>query len=314
MVHETCVFRAARGPHESEACGDNESKPEAFSLRFAAVAGGAAVGCTDDLGGFGPAKTDRVGINDLRFYVSNLAFADEDGKPVEYVLDSNAFQLTSAAGSVALIDLTGNSQGSCSTTSVAYAEGTARTNDKVTGTTSLANVAKVTFDVGVSQPMMKSTISASSPEGAPSPLNEMYWNWNLGYRHFVLNFAVKNGAGATGEGYLHVGSIGCAPDDGSNALTDRDACTFVNTPSVSLGDFDLTSDTIAVDLDKLFAGIDFVAPIRDPETFEEIGQGPGVECHSSPMQPDCPTVFASFGIDVATGAATASADQVFHKR
>ena len=58
----------------------------------------------------------------------------------------------------------------------------------------------------------------------------------------------------------------------------------------------------------MLEGLDFVSPIYDPTTFEVIGEGPGVECHSSPMQPDCPTVFGGFGLDITDGSADPAAD------
>lgn len=289
-----------------------EETPAAFSLKFAALVDGKEVGCTDDLQGFGPTGAHRVGINDLRLYVSNIQFKDADGQPVAVTLDTDEFQYTSADGSVALIDLTGNTEGSCGSASVAYAEGTARTHAAITGKTLLQQVASVSFDVGVPQALMKKTIATNTPEGAPSPLNEMYWNWNSGYRHFVFNFSVSATGGEAGAGYAHIGSIDCAPMDGL-ALEDRDACTFVNTPTVALSAFDLEADTVGIDLRRILEGIDFVSPIYDPMTFEVIGEGPGVECHSSPMQPDCPSLFGRFGIDISTGVASANANTAFIK-
>lgn len=298
-----------------QACGsdepEHEHEPEPFSLRFAALLDGSKVGCTDDLQGFGPARGDRLGLNDLRFYVSNILFKDADGNNLELTLDTNEFQYTSPEGSVALVDLTGTTEGSCSGTSVAYAEGTARTHEAVTGTTVIDHVAAVSFDVGVPQAVMRATIATDTPEGAPSPLNEMYWNWNSGYRHFVFNFSVRDSANATGAGYVHIGSRDCAPEGDAKALSDRDACTFINTPSVSLGSFDLVTNSVGIDLRKVVEGIDFVSPIYDPNTFEIIGEGPGVECHSSPMQPDCEPLFGNFGLDMATGAASAATNTAF---
>jgi uncharacterized repeat protein (TIGR04052 family) len=296
-----------------QACGseEHEHEPEPFSLRFAALVDGTEVGCTDDLQGFGPAQGDRVGLNDVRFYVSNIRFKDSEGHDVALTLDTNEFQYASPEGSVALIDLTGNTEGSCGSTSVAYAEGTARTHEAITGTTVIDHVASISFDVGVPQALMKATIATNTPEGAPSPLNEMYWNWNSGYRHFVFNFSVRDATNATGAGYVHVGSRDCAPEGDAKALSDRDSCTFVNTPAVSLSSFDLTMNSVGIDLRKVVEGLDFRAPIYDPNTFEVIGEGPGVECHSSPMQPDCPPLFGRFGIDMTTGAASAATNTVF---
>ena len=46
---------------------------------------------------------------------------------------------------------------------------------------------------------MQATIATSTAEAAPSPLDEMYWSWATGYRHFVFNFEV-DAAGELGEG------------------------------------------------------------------------------------------------------------------
>lgn len=290
------------------ACGTHGS--EAFSLRFAAVANDAPVTCTDTITGLGPAGDVTAGISDLRFYVSNLQLLDETGAVVEHTLDTNDFQYTSDAGSVALIDLTGNTEGTCDGGAVAFSEGTARTNDLLTGTTELHHVTGVRFDVGVPQDLMKAVIAENTVEGAPSPLNEMYWTWASGYRHFVFNFAVTDAEGTRGDGYLHIGSMDCGPDDGL-ALEDRAACGFVNTPTVDLPTFDLEADTVRIDVAAALRALDFVAPVYDMTTFEVIGEGPGVECHSSPMQPDCPTIFGNFGVNDLTGASDAASNTVF---
>lgn len=298
----------------STACSDGDEtaqEPRAFALTFQATDGKNPVGCEDELTGVGLDEAHAVGLSDLRFYVSNLVFADARGKAIELGLDENDFQYTSGQGSVALIDLTGNDSGSCAGNAIAFSEGTARTNDAVTGTTLVDEVASVSFDVGVPQALMREVIASHSAEGAPSPLNEMQWTWATGYRHFVMNFTVATGDDA-GEGYLHVGSRDCGPEDGL-ALEDRDECGFVNTPKVALEGFRLEQDVVAIDVRRLLAGIDFVSPIYDPETFEILGEGPGVECHSSPTQPDCVALFPSFGLDMEDGTADASRDEVFGK-
>jgi uncharacterized repeat protein (TIGR04052 family) len=295
---------------------DPEPEPEqpaAFSLSFVAVANGKEVGCTDAIGGLGPGGKITVELSDLRFYVSNLKLLDADGQPVSFTLDDNEFQYNGKDGSVSLIDLTGTTEGACAASSIAFAEGTKRVNAAMKGTTLVSQVASVSFDVGVPQQVMKETIAAHTPEGAPSPLGEMYWTWATGYRHFVFNFAVDAGADGKGDGYVHIGSRDCGPADG-HALEDRANCTYVNTPTVALGAFDLKKNVVQVDLPAILKDLDFVAPIYDPMTFMVIGQGPGVECHSSPMQPDCPLIFPRLGLDLTTGKAEAAADAIFSVR
>lgn len=292
--------------------GDPETEPEpsAFALEFVAKAGDEDVGCTDVVSGLGPDEADSVGLADLRFYVSNLKLWAADGKQVPATLGENDFQYASEAGSVSLVDLTGNDDGTCAGNAIAFSEGTARTNAAVTGTTVVEKVKAVSFDVGVPQKVMQDVIAHNSAEGAPSPLNEMQWTWASGYRHFVLNFTVEDDAGGAGEGYVHVGSGDCGPADGL-ALEDRDECGFVNTPQVKLEGFDLANNKVKLDVRAVLAGLDFVSPVYDFDTFEVIGEGPGVECHSSPTQPDCAKVFQSFGLGQETGSADASLNEVF---
>lgn len=98
------------------------------------------------------------------------------------------------------MDLTSNTEGTCVDAAIAAADGTARTHTGITGTTLVPNVRSVTFDIGISQGLMRDIIEDNTQEGAPSPFNEMYWNWATGYRFFVMSFAVKNGQGVSGEG------------------------------------------------------------------------------------------------------------------
>lgn len=289
-----------------------EAEPEEFQLRFGAVASGAPVDCSTRIGALGPDGTASVGVSDLRFYVSNVRFFDKSGSELELELAENDFQYAGEGGQVSLIDLTGNAEGSCAGTAIAFAEGTARTNHSIKGSAVVGDIHRVSFDVGVPQALMQRTIATTSEEAAPSPLSEMYWSWATGYRHFVMNVSVDNGAGEVGDGYLHVGSRDCA-GEGVLALEDRDACTFVNTASVVLDDFDVGEDAVLLNLDSILAGFDYVAPIYDPETFEVIGEGVGAECHSSPMQPDCDHLFSVLGIDMESGSAAADSNSAFTK-
>lgn len=292
------------------ACGDDEPGALPFEIKFAAQAAGAQVSCTTPVTGLGPQGAHSIGLSDLRFYVSNLVLFGDDGKPLKAELDDNEFQYHSAAGSVALIDLTGNTEGSCAGSAIAFAEGTARVNERITGTSS-GEVHAISFDVGVPAAVMKETIATNSPEGAPSPLAEMYWSWASGYRHLVVNFAVQAPGGQTGEGYLHIGSRDCGAP-GKKALEDRDVCGRANTPKVMLPHFHPEDHTVVLDLAALLSGLDLVSTIYDPVTFDPIGEGPGAECHSMPEgQPDCPIVFNKLGIDQTSGAADALSNRVF---
>jgi uncharacterized repeat protein (TIGR04052 family) len=291
------------------ACGDDEvvtpEELEAFALQFAAVHGGQEVGCGDRLAGFGSSQTAEAEVSDLRFFVSNVQFFDAEGDPVELELDQNEFQYQSPEGDVVLIDLTDTSVGACAGDGLSFPEGTARVNSVLTGRTYLSQVSKITFDVGVPQSVQKAVIQNHTAEDAPSPLRELHWSWGFAYRNFVLNFTILDGAVA-GEGYLHVGSTDCG-GDGTKALTDRQSCGKPNTASVLLDSFSLTGNSVGIDLGALLANLDFL--VDQSGTMV-----PGVSCHSSVDQPDCPQIFGNLGIDIADGGDDTALNSVFFKR
>jgi hypothetical protein len=88
--------------------GDNEDTPAATSqsvaVEFVATVGDTPVTCASVLSGLGSGSVNAV-IQDLRFYVSNLALINDKGATVKVTLDSNAFQLTSGDNTLALVDL-----------------------------------------------------------------------------------------------------------------------------------------------------------------------------------------------------------------
>ncbi len=289
-----------------EACsGDMET----FELSFGAMAGDTELTCENQMTGLGPSSDIALGISDLRFYVSNLSFLDEQGDEVPVLLDENEFQYQSENGAVSLIDLTSNTEGSCSGNAIAFAEGTTRVNAALRGVTEKTRVKRVRFDVGIPQPLMKAVIAAGTEEEAPSPMNEMYWSWASGYRHFVLNVTVEQNADI-GDGYIHIGSRDCGAQ-GELALENQDACGLINTPQVDLEVSDLDTETVALNIERIVEGLDFSAPVYD-SNFAVIGEDLGLECHSSPSQEDCASIFASFGLDAQEGTANASLNEVFY--
>jgi uncharacterized repeat protein (TIGR04052 family) len=284
--------------------------PVPFILTFAAVDGASPVDCSTPIAGLGPNGDMTVGINDLRFYISDVTFMAEDGTSLPATLNASEFQLTLPEGAVALVDLTGDAEGTCAPGSIQFGEGTARVNAQVTGMNPLPGATMVSFRIGVPQEVMAAVIGAHTDADSPSPMAEMYWNWAMGYRHFVLNHTVDVADGRFGEGYLHIGSMGCGPMDGK-ALADRARCDLVNTPLVRLPMNPDGTLAIAVDLRAVLSGYSYVTPIYDMSTWEVIGEGPGTACHSGPDQPDCDVLFATFGLSRETGYAAGLASAVF---
>ncbi|TYK66119.1 MbnP family copper-binding protein [Colwellia echini] len=280
-----------------------------FTLNFAAKSAGDLVVCNSVYDNFGSADDglNSISISDLRFYISNVKFYDADNKELTIELDDNDFQRNSDQGFVGLVDLTSNTSGACADEALG---GTERTNASISGTLIAATLAdgtaaKVSFDVGVPQAVMKDVIATNSQEDAPTPLNEMYWSWASGYRHLVMNFTIENSAEEAGKGLVHIGSRNCG-GDGLLALEEKDSCDEVNTPTVSFTNFDLANDTIVLDIDELLKNVQFSASGGDEVV-------PTVACHSSPMQADCAAIFENIGLDITDGTADADTNSVFTK-
>jgi uncharacterized repeat protein (TIGR04052 family) len=287
-----------------------------LEVRFAAVSDGQTVGCSSKISGLGPNQNASVGISDLRFFVSDVVLYDKEGNPLETEIDFNDFQYKDSGGSVALIDLTDNTGGTCADTAISFAEGTARTNSTLSLLTEAEKeIGAISFSVGVPQRLMKETIANYTAEDAPSPLGELFWSWASGYRHFVLNFQVER-AGEIGDGYIHIGSRDCG-GNGAQALLDREECGLLNTPKVMLQGFDPSQNEVTIDVRRVLQGLSFVADVYDTEPpFDLVGQDLGVACHSAPAesQPDCAPIFESFGLDLATGRSQPDENSIFSFR
>lgn len=318
-----CVLLASCSSSDDDDMAADDNLPadqsNAFALNFAATDGDSVIGCGDVIANLGIGGQNSVQMGDLRFYVGDLQLLDADGQSIDYTLDSNEFQYSSDDGEVSMIDLTDTSNGVCAGDGEIDLSGTERSNTQLTGMASSSDIAEVRFSVGVPQALMKAIISENTAEGSPSPLNELYWSWASGYRHFLFNFLIDHIDGSNGGGYLHIGSRGCTATDGENALETLDSCEFVNNPAVELSGYSEDS-VIGVNITALLADVDFLVDVLDPDTREpvldETGapvMATGVSCHSAPVssQPDCGPVFNNLGLNSDDGTANAAANTVF---
>ncbi|MEC8011341.1 MAG: MbnP family copper-binding protein [Pseudomonadota bacterium] len=299
--------------------GSNTGSSQSITLNFAPKSFGENIDCSSVITGFGLDGQDTVQMQDLRFYVSDVVVTSSTGQSESLALVSNEFQYADETGSVSLIDFTDVVTGYCAQSS----SGTARTNAQITGTTTLSDVAQVDFSIGVPQAMMKEITASYTTEDAPTPLNEMFWSWASGYRHFVFNFGVLNAASEEGSGAVHIGSRNCV-DAAATELADKESCEFVNNPQISLSNFNPSTDVITVNLDALFNGVSFVQEVSSESDHMSMDMSsdemsmtgttrPGVSCHSAPAesQPDCAPIFNNFGLSLSDGTANAANNSVF---
>lgn len=158
----------------------------------------------------------------LRFYVSDLAAIDPQGRAAPVRLDANAWQNDRTA----LVALGGNTE-----------------NRVVSGRVEDGRFGAIEFLLGV--PFER---NHGNPLAAPPPLNvpSMFWTWQSGYKFVRLDIG--------NDWSFHLGSTGCV--SASAVRPPGEPCRQPNGARIRLVNDAPVVGTIAVDLDALLAHID----------------------------------------------------------
>ncbi|MDD1428821.1 metallo-mystery pair system four-Cys motif protein [Dolichospermum sp. ST_sed9] len=181
----------------------------------------------------------KVTPDDFRFYISDIALIDNNGKsiPVNLTQDGKwQYQ------NVALLDFE-NKSGGC-------ANGTVETRNQIVGTIPKGNYQGLQFTLGV--PL---NLNHADSVTAPSPLNltSLWWNWLFGYKFARLdwktqthNSQVKHGEkNEKAQGFpIHLGSTGCQAIEGSKKPS---TCSNLNTSKVIFTKFDINKNVVTAD-------------------------------------------------------------------
>jgi uncharacterized repeat protein (TIGR04052 family) len=220
---------------------------------------------------------------DFRLYVSEVQVLDAKGvaTPVSLV-DDGRWQ----GRGVALLDFE-DASGECG-------NGTPATNDHVVGSLPVGvEPTTLRFTLGVPFALDHADATTAAP---PLDSSAMFWSWQAGYKFLRLEGKT---AGLSQGLNLHLGSMGCQPGSGANAVR---SCDFENTVTVTVPSFSLEHDTVAVDLAALLATSDLQTNTVDTPVL----------CMSTPDDPDCAPIFAALGLPF--GNAAAGTQTFFRKR
>lgn len=245
---------------------------EMVTLNFVATVGDELAACDARYVGVG-ADDAEIHFNDFRFYVSNVQLLTADGAAVPLALVADGMWQNE---SVALLDFEDGTAG-CSEI------GNAALNGQVMGMAPAGEYAGVQFDLGVPFDLNHVDVTA-----AESPLNiaALWWNWQGGYKFIRVD--VVTDAAEDSAWNLHLGSTGCTSP--AAVVPPSDLCSRPNITTVTLDNFDLEADVIIADLGGLLSGV----PLYDNTLMP-----PG--CMSGFDDPDCPPLFANFGLSLADG-------------
>lgn len=259
------------------------------TLRFAVKVGSQPFACGTTYS-LGNPKT-AVTPNDFRFYVSDVALLDAQGKATPVTLDQDGkWQYQS----VALLDFE-NKTGAC-------VNGTTETRDRIIGTIPKGSYTGLQFTLGI-----PFELNHGDATLAPSPLNltGLWWNWQLGYKFARLDLQkpamhssqghspkaqsskAHQAAGDHGEasgGFpIHLGSTGCAAQPPAQTPT---VCKNPNKAVVTFPRFNAAQNVVVADLARLVAKTDL--------TQNQSKTAPG--CMSEPEDRDCLGIMAHLGL------------------
>ncbi|WP_339066633.1 MbnP family copper-binding protein [Teredinibacter turnerae] len=175
------------------------------------------------------------------------------------------------------------------------------------------------FTVGVPE-----ALNHANPLTAAFPLNDsgMFWSWQQGYKFLRIDAAGSN------KWALHVGSTGCQSP--SAIRPPASPCAQSNRVTITLPDYNPSSDHIAVDIRALAALVDKHAsssrertsspePMNSPErisSLEPINSPEPVDCSMHyAMQPVCRAMFDTIGLNADTGEChtDCTSQQLFHR-
>jgi uncharacterized repeat protein (TIGR04052 family) len=257
---------------------DSATEPVSIQLDFAAVAGALPLDCDTALS-LGATPRSAT-LQDLRFYVSDVALVTRDGQQVPVALDVDGVW---QSDTVALLDFEAGCESS----------GTPETRSKVLGTVPAGDYTGIAFDLAV--PFEENHLDSTT---APSPLNvtAMYWSWQAGFKFLRLDLGLEGGSAFN----VHLGSVGCVSD--SAVRPPGESCARPNHPRVVLDGFELGRSIVTLDIAALLGEV----PLGDA-TNPMMGS-----CHGADEQSAiCTPAFSRLGLDFATGEASSDVGSAF---
>lgn len=230
---------------------------------------------------------------DIRFYVSNVLLWDAAGNAVPLVMTEDAKQ----SKNLALLDF-GYNTAATGTPSCTTSYKTA-----ITGKVAPGNYTGVSFTIGVPvrsadlSTRLNHTNTADTTTPLPLQTTAMAWSWQSGRKFFKLDFmpdtpSKKFAAGVVGTNAVvntHIGSTGCQGNPAAVAGAET-GCTNANRLGIKFDTFNTTSNTVLLDVAKLFKNADL--------NYEG---GGAAGCMSGTTDPECAPIFKALGLGL-TGA------------
>jgi AZL_007920/MXAN_0976 family protein len=290
----------AQQGHKHKQKQSKVKRTQKVAIGFTALKGGKRVSCGQPITDLGTtSRTAR--LTDLRFYVSGVRLLRRGGGAVKVKLAKGSkWSYTKGKSAVTLIDLE-NGSGSCAT------DGTKAMNARVRGTVPRGKYVGVRYSVSVPEALNHTDLTAT-----PAPLNitAMGWSWQFGRKFAKIEVSEDGGeAWASTTYFLHVGSTDCKGDP---AAGEKAKCALPNRNQITLRKFNPAKQKIALDFQKLFAGVNVAGEpmdMGDMGGMDDSGDMGGMMempgCMSGTTSPDCGPLFTALGLKLGTTKKTA---------
>ncbi|HBK95818.1 MAG TPA: metallo-mystery pair system four-Cys motif protein [Microcoleaceae bacterium UBA10368] len=275
------------------------AETQEVDLKFSGQVGEKPFNCGESYSNLGMVAT-TVTPTDFRFYVSEIALIDANGKAVPVTLKQDGKWQHQ---NVALLDFENKSS--------ACANGTVEIRDRILGTIPKGNYKGLQFTLGV-----PFNLNHEDATLAPSPLNltSLWWNWRGGYKFLRIDMTNPSKStmpgshsqgdriqanpstkpeqhspennqnhGNTAGFVIHLGSTGCTAGEKNQQPS---TCKNPNQAKVVFNNFDPAKNTVVADIKSLVANSNLA--INQPNT------PPG--CMSDPKDSDCTGIMNNLGL------------------
>jgi uncharacterized repeat protein (TIGR04052 family) len=234
------------------------------TLRFSPTVGGLSFGCSSQYQAIGATGSPSVRFQDFRMYVHTVGLIDAVGSTALLELDGDSPWQTD---NLALLDFESGAS---------YCEGgTPEENREITGRVPVGDYRGVAFTVGLPEGFNHQLIDGGTP--APLAVEAMNGGVFDGYTFFKLDLA---SSGRPDGWPIRVHEGGCQTDDDGDVT----ACTSPNQVTYVLPQFDVSAQTVLLDLEDLLVRNDLDRDRAQPG------------CGSDATDPDCQDFFVSYGL------------------
>lgn len=255
-------------PSSGGSGGTGGASTKSLSVDFEAKVGAMPFSCATTFPNLGT-QNSTVSFLDFRMYIHDVEIVS-GAATIPVTLDQDG---TWQHDNLALLDFE-DKTGTC-------ANGTTPTNTKVSGVIpGDATPTKLRFKIGVPVAMNHGDTAT-----APSPLNlsGMFWDWQFGYKFLRADATIT---GAAGPFLIHLGSTACTGDPMQNEPV---TCASLNVVEVELEGFAIGKKVV----------LDYAKLIEANDLSQNQAEAPG--CMSGVTDPECETLFAELGVNLATG-------------